>query len=353
MPIHSLKTQLRNILTLSLLINSLESSAKAEEAFKIGTRTYSVEEISKEQQGRFYDLELKKFETIDSFAKQKYLEQYFQKIADAKKQTVEQAREGFLKDKAKPTTKEKKDAIAQFGEHPSLKSLSPKERDSAILNYIEQTKGQEALREILTKAVANKDLSISYPEPKEPRYNIALKESDFVRFGPEGSEQKSQCKGDDCAITIVEYSEFQCPYCERALPATQEILKEYKGKIRWVVRDYPIPSHDRSKPAAIAAHCAGEQGKYWAMYSGLFKNQRTLGNSDISRLAQSIGLDSKAFESCQKNPDKVLANIQGNIKSGEQFGVTGTPTFFINGKRISGAIPASEFKRIIAETSGK
>ena len=152
----------------------------------------------------------------------------------------------------------------------------------------------------------------------------------------------------------MEYSEFQCPFCSKVVPDTKRILAEYKGKIRWIVRDFPLSFHDRAKPAAIAAKCAAEQGKYWNMYSQLFDNQRNLGDSDLKSYADKIGLDKGKYDQCVANPGPMEAKIEKNMQTGMALGVSGTPAFFINGRRLSGAMPYSEFKRIIDdELSGK
>ena len=111
-------------------------------------------------------------------------------------------------------------------------------------------------------------------------------------------------------------------------------MKEYKGKIRWVVRDFPLDFHDRARPAAIAAHCAAEQGKYWFMYKTLFENQKNLQDADLEKYASSIkGLDIEKWKSCLKNPT-IVSTIDKNIASGMKFGVNGTPAFYINGKKL-------------------
>jgi protein-disulfide isomerase len=120
------------------------------------------------------------------------------------------------------------------------------------------------------------------------------------------------------------------------------------------VRDFPLSFHDRARPAAVAAKCAADQGKYWNMYTTLFDNQRNLSDNDLKTYADKIGLDKGKFDQCVANPALVTARIDKNFQSGVALGVSGTPAFFINGHRLSGAMPYSEFKRVIEdELSGK
>jgi protein-disulfide isomerase len=128
------------------------------------------------------------------------------------------------------------------------------------------------------------------------------------------------------------------------------LLTDYKGKIRWTVRDFPLDFHARARPAAIAAHCAAKQGKYWHMYRSLFENQTKLSDADFKKYAGGIkGLDMAAWEKCVAAPADVLAIIDANMRTGSQNGVSGTPAFFINGRRLSGALPYEEFKRVIED----
>ena len=177
-----------------------------------------------------------------------------------------------------------------------------------------------------------------------------------MRYGPEMSDTKPiNCKGNDCPVTIVEYSEFQCPFCGKVVPDTKRVMSEYKGKVRWIVRDFPLDSiHARARPAALAAKCSQKQGKYWEYYNKLFDNQRALSDQDLEKYAQEIKLDLAKFKKCLSSDQaEMTALIDRNFNSGRDFGVTGTPTFFINGRKVSGALGFDEFKRMIDEELAK
>lgn len=208
--------------------------------------------------------------------------------------------------------------------------------------------------EIINGAKKSGELVIVFPKPEEPIYEIALNDADQTRYGPTPDDNKpAGCERKGCAVTVVEYSEFQCPYCEKVLPDVKRILAEYKGKISWTVRDFPLGFHDRARPAAIAAKCAANQGKYWNMYTELFNNQQALGDEDLKKYAAKVVPDKAKWEQCVANPGPANELIEKNYQSGVKLGVSGTPAFFINGRRISGALPYSEFKRVIDEELAK
>lgn len=327
---------------------------QAEPAFKINGKTYSVEDLAKENQGKFFEVEQKRFELITDLAREKYLDEFFRKIAEKDKVPLEKARNDYLDAKTKVSDSEIKETLEKFKDYPQLKDRSDAEKKKMMVEYLQRTKAQEVFESIISEGLAKKELEIQYPEPKEPVYKVTVVDTDPVKYGPSAKDTKPvACKGNDCAITIVEYSEFQCPFCERVQPAARQLLKEYQGKIRWIVRDFPLGFHNRAKPAAIAARCAKEQGKYWEMYDELFKNQKSLSDSDLKKAAQTIGLDQKKYDECIANPAKHVAIIEENQRSGEKLGVTGTPAFFINGRRLSGALPYEEFKRVIESELAK
>jgi protein-disulfide isomerase len=320
----------------------------AEQAFKIYGKAYSVEDLAKENQGQFFDVEVKKYELISNLARDRYLQEFFVKLAEKDKVPVEKARNDYLDAKTKVSDSEVKDSIEKFKDYPQLKDRSEADKKKLIQDYLQKTKAQEVFENIIAEGVAKKNLEIQYPEPKEPVYKVGVVDTDPVKYGPEPKDIKPVgCSGNDCKITIIEYSEFQCPFCERVQPAAKRILKEYQGKIRWIVRDFPLGFHNRARPAAIAARCAKDQGKYWEMYEEMFKNQKALGDADFKKYAKEIKLDTKKFDDCVAKPNKIVDVIDANMKSGEKLGVTGTPAFFINGRRLSGALPYEEFKKVI------
>ncbi|MCX6127951.1 MAG: thioredoxin domain-containing protein [Proteobacteria bacterium] len=314
----------------------LNAQLRAEPAFKINGKAYQVEDLAKEHQGKFFEIEQKRFELISDLAREKFLEEFWQGLADKGKTSVEKARADYLDARTKVSDSDIKEALEQFKDYPQLKDKNEADKRKMIGEYLKSKKAQDVFEGVLQEGIAKKQLEIQYPEPKEPIFKISLNDSDPVKYGPSAKDTKpTGCSGNSCQITIVEYSEFQCPFCERVQPAVKRVMKEYQGKIRWAVRDFPLGFHNRAKPAAIAARCAKDQGKYWEMYEELYKNQKNLADADFKKYATAIGLDLKKYDDCVANPGKHLEIIEANTRSGEKVGVSGTPAYFINGRRLS------------------
>ncbi|HYS08669.1 MAG TPA: thioredoxin domain-containing protein [Myxococcales bacterium] len=156
-------------------------------------------------------------------------------------------------------------------------------------------------------------------------------------------------------VTIVEWSDFQCPFCSRAQPTLAQIMKEYAGKVRLVWKNQPLSFHPNAMPAAEAAMAAYEQGndKFWAMHDKLFEKQNELSPAYYERVAGEIGLDVSKWKAAVESR-RSQAEIQADIVAGNAVGANGTPTFFINGRKIVGAMPFESFKAVIdAELASK
>jgi len=149
-------------------------------------------------------------------------------------------------------------------------------------------------------------------------------------------------------IEMIEFSDFQCPFCLRADPTVQQVLGTYGDRIRFVYRHYPLPNHPNARPAAEAAACAGEQGKFWPYHDHLFANPTKLSDGDLKQGAAELGLNTAQFNACV-DTHKLKAQVDADIKDGEAAGVNGTPAFFVNGRMISGAQPYDVFKKMIDE----
>ncbi len=150
----------------------------------------------------------------------------------------------------------------------------------------------------------------------------------------------------DAPITMVEFGDFQCPFCRASESAVKEVRQKYGDKVRLVYMDFPLGIHAHAMDAANAARCAGEQDKFWQFHDAMFADQSKLAPADLKAAAAKLGLDKKKFDACL-DKTKYQSQIQQDMAEGTKLGVTGTPTFFINGREISGAQPANKFEEII------
>jgi protein-disulfide isomerase len=158
----------------------------------------------------------------------------------------------------------------------------------------------------------------------------------------------SRLLGDPKApVTIVEFSDFECPFCTRVQPTLKELLAKYQGRVRLSYRDFPLREmHPKAQSAAEASRCAGEQGKFWEYHDALFADRTKLDPAGLAENAKKLGLDAKQFEACLSG-GKFKDKVEADIQEGSRAGVSGTPAFFINGVFLNGAQPKAEFEKII------
>jgi protein-disulfide isomerase len=150
----------------------------------------------------------------------------------------------------------------------------------------------------------------------------------------------------DAPITIVEFSDFQCPFCGRATGTVDAVWKAYGGKVRWVFKHFPLDFHPDAPLAHRAALAAGEQGRFWEMHDLIFTNQQAMKREDLLRHAATLALDLPRFER-DLDLARFEAAVQSDLAEGTRLGISGTPTFFINGQRLVGAQPLQAFRNII------
>ncbi len=210
---------------------------------------------------------------------------------------------------------------------PPLEQVKPD-----IVRFIKNQKGQSAIAEYYEGLKKEMGIETLLPPYEPPKVAVAA-------VGP--------TKGPaNAPITIVEFSDYECPFCVRAEPTVKDLLAKYPGKIKLVYRDYPLPMHPRAPKAAEAAHCAGDQGKYWEMHDKLFSPGTKLEVADLKVHAREVGLDGAKFDKCLDSGEKAK-DVEANRKAGDEAGVSGTPAFFINGRPLSGAQPLEAFSAIV------
>ncbi len=206
-------------------------------------------------------------------------------------------------------------APAQAGTREEIKEL--KEEVQALRQGQEKMQGE--LAEI-------KKLLQQQARPSTPTRTQAFKPVD-IRLG-----QKESRGAEDAPVTLIEYSDYHCPFCKRhadqVLPALLEKYVE-SGKVRFIMREYPIPRlHPRAEAASRVALCAGEQGQYWAMHDALFEDQKTTSDEHFNSLAAGLGLDQEAFAECIGS-DRIAERIKANTSEAQRMGVSGTPSFVV------------------------
>ena len=205
-----------------------------------------------------------------------------------------------------------------------------KEVKDQITAYIKNNRRARARNELIASLRRDADIKIGL-EP--PRVDIDVKGAPSI--------------GDkNAGVTIVEFSDYQCPFCGRARPTVWRLVDEYKNNLRYVFMDFPLSFHRDAQKAHEAAHCAGEQGKYFEFNRKVFGNQQKMKVADLKNYAKQLQMDAKKFDQCLDS-GKFKDQVSELMRKGMDAGVSGTPAFFINGILLSGAQPYEAFKELI------
>ena len=220
----------------------------------------------------------------------------------------------------------------------------------------------EAFKSVIDEEIKKADAKIAAGTPRAKLY-AALTQEGLDKAAappppPGQPDDKTRFRADvkgapikgakDALVTIVQFSDYQCPFCSRVEPTMDKIMEEYKGKVRVAWRDLPLPFHPNAVPAAIAARAAGDQGKFWEMHKKIFADQAHLDRETFEKHAQELGLNMGKFKAAL-DAQKGKEAIEADAAAGGKIGARGTPAFFINGKFLSGAQPFESFKAKIDE----
>lgn len=165
---------------------------------------------------------------------------------------------------------------------------------------------------------------------------------------PVGVEGAGAWGPEEAKVTIVVFADYECPYCAKGADSLHAVTKKHAKDVRIVYRDFPLDFHQSAVPAAIAARCAGAQGKYREAHDALYASQRDLSERRLSKIAEELQLDAAAYAKCQVDP-KTAAAVAADQAAGAAAGVSGTPAFFINGIPLTGAQPAESFLELVRD----
>jgi protein-disulfide isomerase len=179
--------------------------------------------------------------------------------------------------------------------------------------------------------------------------NVAMPSNPTPSAGPVSftiTDKDHSFGSKNAKVTLVTFSDFECPYCGRFYPTVKEIMKQYGDKVRVVFKHFPLSFHKNAQKAAEASECAAEQGKFWQMHDKIFENQQLLSFDQLKAWAKDLKLNISQFNSCLDS-GKFAQKVQADMQEGAQKGVDGTPATFVNGILVSGAQPFEAFKQMI------
>jgi protein-disulfide isomerase len=281
----------------------------------VGTRAITLEALERSLALPLYMADLKRHQV---------LQQGIQHTIDEELLTAEAAKRNIsvsqLLDEASQS-----ESIAHLANLPGPLKLSVALPDPQL-----QAKIRQALLVSLRRQT---DIRITLP-PLEPPV-LPVSADDDPRLGP-----------DNAPVTIIEFSDFQCPFCQRSVSVLRELRRIYGDMIRVVYRDFPGQNHPQALPAAEAAQCAHEEGKFWNYHDLLFNRQTSDKSWNFLALADELHLQAEAFRGCL-NSGRFRAEILKDFQDGLRLGITSTPTFFINGRPLIGAQPIGAFQDLI------
>ncbi len=275
-------------------------------------------------------------ESLDSQAKQQLqeiLENGMQRLIEMRLLEAEAAARGTTKEailaelKPAPVTDA---AVDAFYEQNKAQIPRPKDQIAGqIKSYLEQ-QGQQKARQDFFNNLQNKF---------KVEYKLEPIRVEVAATGP--------AKGPaNAPVTIVEFSDFQCPYCSRLIPTLKQVEEKYGDKVRIVFRQFPLNFHQHAQKAAEASLCAADQGKFWELHDAMFANQQALAVEQLKAKATELGLNAEQFNACL-DTSKHAAVVQTDMKEGSAAGVSGTPAMFINGRFVSGAVPLEQITPLI------
>lgn len=305
---------------------------------KIDGKEISEAELYKGIESEIYEAEVKLYETKMNKIRAMILETFMNN--DSRKEGL--SNDEFLeKYIAKDISITEKDIEAFIKERQIPASNINAQMKERIKNYLEVEKKREAVDQWIAKKTDSKPVEVYIDKPTRPTFDVSV--GDAPVSGPESAP-----------VTIVEFSDFQCPFCAKGATVVEEIKQKYGNKVRVAFKNFPLPFHNQAKGAAMAAMCAydQDQSKFWEMHDKLFANQEKLMDKDLESYAKEIGLKMDPFKECLATK-KFAKQIDASIEEGKKVGVKSTPTFYVNGVLVNGAQPLDAFSEIIDEQLGR
>ena len=307
-------------------------------AAAVGTEKISEKELETGIESDIYDAEMKvydiKFAKLQALLLEKFMNQ------DPNKKGL--SNDEFLN---KYIAKDIKVSDADMEKFIKERQIPKDQINPEIRERIKQFLEMEAKKVAVEKWIADKTkkspVEVYIQKPQRPVFDVSTKDAPFKG-------------GSDAKVTIVEYSDFQCPFCSKGAIVIAEVEKKYGNKVKVVFKNFPLPFHNQARLAAEAAFCANEQGVkfFWKMHDAMFGDQSKLDKDNLYASAKKIGVKEAEFKTCLE-ATKYKAVIDADMAEGQKLGIKSTPSFFVNGKLVNGAQPLEVFSEVIDEELAK
>lgn len=296
----------------------------------VGSRRITLSQLEKHVKPKLVELEQQRHQILQEGLDELVANELYEQEATSRGISVEELVKSELEAKIAQPTDEDIEKLYNDNkeelEGQPLEQLKPQ-----IANYLRQQRISERHEAFLGELKKKYKTTVSLKPP-------------VVQVSEAGRPARGPAKA---PVTIIEFSDYECPYCKRASQTIAEVLTHYGDKVRFVHRDFPLSFHQHARLAAEAAACAHAQGKFWEYHDRLWKAE-DLSEPKLKEIAKALGFDSAKFDECLANRPHA-AEIDRDISDAQAAGVNGTPAFFVNGRMLSGAQPFESFKQLIDE----
>jgi len=311
----------------ALAVVLVGSTAQAETVAKVGDRAISLEEVEKRVRAQLIEIDSQRYTALSGGLDELIKGELFGREAKARGIPAAELFKTEVEDKIPAPTEE--DVKAIYEQYKEQIEGTFEEVKDQLAEYAKAQRAAGVQAEFLAGLREKYGVEVMLLPPT-------------VEIDAGGRPLKGPA---NAPVTIISFSDYECPFCQRAEETVLQVLEAYKDKVRFAHRDFPLDFHANAHKAAQAARCAEDQGKFWEMHAKLF-TVGDLTDASLKALAKGIVADAKVFDSCLDS-GKHKEAVDVDIAAGAAVGVTGTPAFFINGRTLTGAQPFEEFKKII------
>ncbi len=301
-------------------------------AAKVAGEEVSYQRLYQGIENEIFEAEMKVYELKMNRLKAIMLETFMKNDPNKKGLSNDEYLEKYISKDFKPSQKEIDEFIKNRGIPEDSVNDKMKER---IVNFLSMENKKKDVDAWINKKTKSNPVEIFFEKPSRPTFDVEI--SNEPTWGDSSAK-----------VTIVEFSDFQCPFCKKGKNVMDELKDKYGKKIKIVFKNFPLPFHINAKKAAEAGLCANEQGSenFWKMHDKMFNDQTNLDVKSLKDHAKKLGLNQDKFNKCLDS-NKYAAAVEKDLEYGKKIGVKSTPTFFVNGQLVNGAHPKEVFVEII------
>jgi protein-disulfide isomerase len=302
-------------------------------AAMVGDEVISMSDLEKSSASELASLDEQRYKVLDRKLGLMIAEKLLAREAKRRGVSLEALMHAEVTSKTPPVTGEDVNAFIQQN-RARLPQGDEADLKVKVADYLHRLQMSQRTDAFVATLQGSSPVQVFLKPPEPVRLSVDGK-GGFAR-GPE-----------DAPVTIVEFTDFQCPYCKGVVPTLKELITKYSDRVRWVFRDFPIAGlHPEAQLVHEAARCAGEQGKFWLYHDLAFERAPAHAPAQLREYAAEVGANVATFSQCLDS-HKHRAAVAADIETGTKLGVTGTPTFFVNGALLVGNQPPAEFQRVV------